>query len=116
SEGDTRAGRGEEVGPNAQANHAQGERVEQLPKAVTRVLRDHDHSRGKVAGGGRSLNRASTWRAAAETARAPAPSSATPRPRSGRRGSRDAARHHPPTGQTAPHRNAASPDAPPRSP
>src|SRR2546430_60974 len=74
----------DEVGPDVQANQSQGERVEQVPKAVTHLLRDHDHSRGKVARGGRSLNRASTWRAAAGTARAPGPSCATRRPRRGR--------------------------------
>src|SRR2546430_5197781 len=46
----------DEVGPDVQANQSQGERVEQVPKAVTHLLRDHDHSRGKEIGRAQRLN------------------------------------------------------------
>src|SRR6266851_302006 len=66
-----------EVGPDAPADEQQGERIEQRPDTVSRLLGDQIHGPRKLAAGGPSLNRAGTWRGHVETARAPAPRRAT---------------------------------------
>src|SRR5947207_1066533 len=107
---------GDEIGPNVQADEDEGEWIDQFPEAIAHALGDYVHGRGKVAERGKSLNRASTWRAGVETAPAARPTPARWRPRRGPRGSRGAARRPAPADQSVPHRNAATRAAPPGSP
>src|SRR2546427_12499384 len=65
-----RANGGDEIGPNVQADEYDSERFDQFSEAISHALGDDVHGWQKLAGRNKSLNRASTWRAGAETVRA----------------------------------------------
>src|SRR6266566_6980659 len=62
-----RANGGDEIGPNVQADEYHSERFDQFSEAISHALGDDIHGWQKLAGRNKSLNRASTWRAGAET-------------------------------------------------